>query len=61
MWRPARTAFHAIVAGRNIIARMRHYDSYNHTLLDIADGLEISPEQVREIERGALLKLKGAA
>lgn len=34
--------------------------SYNHTLHDVANGLKISPEGVREIEREALLKLKGA-
>jgi RNA polymerase primary sigma factor len=34
--------------------------SYNHTLQDIADGLSLSKEQVREIEHGALTKLAGA-
>jgi RNA polymerase primary sigma factor len=35
--------------------------SYNHTLREVADGLHISSEGVREIERAALLKLKGTA
>jgi DNA-directed RNA polymerase sigma subunit (sigma70/sigma32) len=35
--------------------------SYNHTLQDVANGLKIGPNQVREIEQGALLKLTGVA
>ncbi|MBV9281093.1 MAG: hypothetical protein JOZ41_13510 [Chloroflexi bacterium] len=35
--------------------------TYNHTLQDVAAGLNLSPDQVREIELGALRKLTGAA
>lgn len=35
--------------------------SYNHALQDIADGLSITKDEVREIEREALAKLAGVA
>ncbi len=35
--------------------------SYNHTLQDIADGLQLNKDQVRKIEHGALEKLAEVA
>ena len=51
-----------ITARETLILRLRFAldGSYNHSLQDIADGLRISKEQVREIEHGALARLVGA-
>ncbi len=50
-------------AQEKLVLRLRFAldGSYNHTLRDIADGLTISSDQVREIEQRALLKLAGSA
>lgn len=50
-------------AQEKLVLRLRFAldGSYNHTLQDIADGLTISSNQVREIEQRALLKLAGSA
>lgn len=50
-------------AEEKLVLRLRFAldGSYNHSLQDIADGLNISTDQVREIEQGALLKLAQAA
>ncbi len=50
-------------AQEKLVLRLRFAldGSYNHTLQDIADGLTISSDQVREIEQRALLKLAGSA
>ena len=50
-----------LAAEEKLVLRLRFAldGSYNHSLQDIADGLKISKEQVREIERGALAKLAG--
>lgn len=51
-----------LTAQEKLILRLRFAldGSYNHSLQDIAHGLSISKEQVREIEREALTKLAGA-
>ncbi len=50
-------------AQEKLILRLRFAldGSYNHTLQEVADGVKIDRDQVREIEQGALVKLKGAA
>jgi len=50
-------------AQEKLVLRLRFAldGSYNHTLQDIADGLTIRSDQVREIEQRALLKLSGSA
>jgi DNA-directed RNA polymerase sigma subunit (sigma70/sigma32) len=50
-------------AEEKLVLRLRFAldGSYNHTLQDVANGLKTGPDQVREIEQGALLKLIGAA
>jgi RNA polymerase primary sigma factor len=51
-----------LTAQEKLVLRLRFAldGSYNHTLQDIADGLKISKDQVREIEQGALTKLARA-
>ncbi len=50
-------------APEKLVLRLRFAldGSSNHTLQDVANGLKIGPDQVREIEQGALLKLTGVA
>ncbi len=52
-----------LTAQEKLVLRLRFAldGSYNHTLQEVADGVKMDRDQVREIEQRALLKLKGAA